>query len=74
LAAQSDRPLLMASGPTTQVATYAILLPKTLPESDYQLFVIVYDPSQEDAPRVLTVEGADKQLLAKIKVAAPPQE
>lgn len=74
LVAQSDRPLSIASNATTEAASYAILLPTTLAAGDYQLFVIVYDPSQEGAPRRLTVDGFDKQLLAAVKITAAGQE
>jgi hypothetical protein len=74
LVAQTDRPLSIASDATADVASYVILLPSTLAAGNYQLYVIVYDPSQEGAPRQVTSGGADKQLLSSIRIAAAGQE
>jgi hypothetical protein len=70
LVAQSDRPLEMASVTTAQVGSYAILLPATLAAGEYQLVVVVYDPSREGAPRHLTSEGADGVTLGNVTVVS----
>ena len=70
LVAQSDRTLEMASDTTALVSSYAILVPLTLPSGDYQVVVVVYDPSLPGAPRRLTTDGADIVTLGSISVAA----
>jgi 4-amino-4-deoxy-L-arabinose transferase-like glycosyltransferase len=68
LVAQTDRPLGMASVTTTTALSYAILLPMHLVAGEYQIALVVYDPSRNDAARRLTVAGADTHLLASILV------
>jgi hypothetical protein len=71
LVAQSDRPLEMASDITAGAASYAILLPRELAAGEYQLNVVIYDPTHEGAPRRLTMQGADSVLLGSVRVVKP---
>ena len=73
LVAQIDRPLVIASGDTGEVSTYAILLPEMLPAGEYRVVVVVYDPDQPGAPRRRTIVGEDAPQLATITVVAPPR-
>jgi 4-amino-4-deoxy-L-arabinose transferase-like glycosyltransferase len=68
LVAQSDRPLGMASATTASVASYVILVPATLAEGEYQVVVVVYDPSQSATPRRLTTQGTDVFQLGTVVV------
>ena len=68
LVAQTDRPLGMASVTTATASSYAILVPMHLAAGEYQIALVVYDPSRNDAARRLTVAGADMHLLASIRV------
>jgi hypothetical protein len=68
LVAQTDRPLDMASVTTETLVSYGILLPITLVEDDYQVIAVVYDPSRADAPRRLTMQGADSYPLGSVRV------
>jgi hypothetical protein len=68
LVAQTDRPLPIASGATTQVESYGILLPMTLPAGEYQVAVVVYDPEGAGLPRRLTLQGSDSVVLGAITV------
>jgi hypothetical protein len=36
--------------------------------AEYQLVVVVYDPSQDGAPRRMTLQGADRHVLGIVKV------
>lgn len=68
LVAQTDRPLGMASVTTAAVVSYAILVPITLAADEYRISVVVYDPSRTDAPRRLTIAGADSYSLTSVVV------
>jgi hypothetical protein len=70
LAAQTDRPLAMASDPTASIVSYGILLPTTveLVDDEYQVAVVVYDPSRAGAPRRLTTQGKDHVVLGSVQV------
>jgi hypothetical protein len=50
------------------VVSYAILVPMTLAAEEYQISVVVYDPSQTDVPRRLTLGGADSYSLESVLV------
>jgi hypothetical protein len=67
LVAQDDRPLALAQaeGVLTDPAIYAILLPEGLPAGEHQLITGLYDPVQDAAPRVLTVDNGDHVVLAQ---------
>lgn len=65
LVAQDDRPLVL-SGPRAAgsgLAVYALTLPTELADGPYRLITGLYDPTQADAPRVLTAAGADHVVL-----------
>jgi hypothetical protein len=68
LVAQTDRPLAIESVGTAPVATYAILIPDALAEGEYQVILVVYDPSREDSPRRLTLQGVDHVVLGTVSV------
>ncbi|MCC6458448.1 MAG: hypothetical protein IT328_26095 [Caldilineaceae bacterium] len=68
LVAQTDQPLGMASVTTATVTSYAILLPGSLIEDDYQVIVVVYDPNSAGGTRRLTVQGADSYPLGSVRV------
>lgn len=74
LVAQQDRPLEMASLITARLESYAILLPSILAGGDYQLVVVVYDPSREGAPRRLTMAGDDSYLLSPVTLLDSPDK
>ena len=68
--AQSDRALGVAvssaesgNDSTLVLGSYGILIPEEIPKEivtgQYRLLVGIYDPAQDGAPRVLTVDGAD---------------
>ena len=67
LIAQDDRPL---DGRTGTVISYGIRLPLSLASGHYRLLAGLYDPAQPGAPRLLTEQGQDSTLLARL-VAAP---
>jgi 4-amino-4-deoxy-L-arabinose transferase-like glycosyltransferase len=65
LIAQDDRPLIFA-GPRAAgsgLAAYGLLLPDELGAGPYQLIAGIYNPTQEGAPRLKTVDGADHVVL-----------
>lgn len=65
LVAQDDRPLVL-SGPRAAgsgLAVYGLLLPEELAAEPYRLITGLYDPTQSDAPRILTEDGADHIVL-----------
>lgn len=68
LVAQDDRPFtLPAAQPAmTNLTTYGILLPASLPAGAYSLITGLYDPAQAGAPRILTTSGADHIVLTTL--------
>ena len=67
LIAQDDRPLDRRTG---TVISYGIRLPLSLASGHYRLLAGLYDPARPGAPRLLTEQGQDSTLLARL-VAAP---
>ncbi len=65
LVAQDDRPLLLsgARAAGTGLAAYGLMLPEELSEGPYRLITGLYDPAQQDAPRIQPVDGAEFVLL-----------
>lgn len=68
IVAQTDRPLA-GSGMPGSIASYGILLAADLPDGPYRLIAGLYDPTQDDAPRLLTEVGADFVELGVIRRA-----
>lgn len=65
LVAQDDRPLVLSAprAAGSGLAVYGLVLPTELGAGPYQLITGIYDPSQEGAPRLKTLDGADHITL-----------
>jgi 4-amino-4-deoxy-L-arabinose transferase-like glycosyltransferase len=61
LVAQDDRPLVLSAprAAGSGLAVYGLMLPEELDHGPYRLITGLYDPTQSNAPRVLTADGAD---------------
>ena len=65
LAAQTDQAIGaadFAAGP----AGYTLALPRTLAPGNYRLILAVYNPAEQGAPRLLTLEGKDHVELGTL--------
>ena len=63
----ADRVLFVGMN-SGRVAQMGRAVPMMLAADEYQISVVVYDPSQTDAPRRLTLAGADSYLLTSVLV------
>jgi hypothetical protein len=70
LVAQQDVPLGRTLTPDLP-ASYGILVPTAGAGDGLTLAVVVYDPGAAGAPRLLTTDGLDAVMLARLNMAAP---
>jgi 4-amino-4-deoxy-L-arabinose transferase-like glycosyltransferase len=71
LVAQTDTALVTGDSSAEQIASYGILAPEDLAPGPYTLSLVLYDPIDEDAPRLLTSDGQDAVPLSEISAVLP---